>query len=94
MNETGASRAVLIHNDIGQNGLSGISCDGCFVEIKGNRIFSNHYWGMMVKSRSSAYILNNEIFDNRCGGIRIGLNYTASVIIDGNTIRDHTGPGV
>ncbi|CAC5360147.1 unnamed protein product [Mytilus coruscus] len=94
LNETGASRAVLIDNDIGQNGLSGISCDGCFVEIKGNRIFSNHFWGMMVKSRSSAYILNNEIFDNKCGGIRIGSNYTASVIIDGNTIRDHTGPGV
>ncbi|XP_063405158.1 uncharacterized protein LOC134688391 [Mytilus trossulus] len=94
MNETGASRAVIIDNDIGQNGLCGVSCDGCFVEIKGNRIFSNHLWGTMVKSRSSAYILNNDIFDNKCGGIRIGHNYTASVIIDGNTIRDHTGPGV
>ncbi|VDI42249.1 Hypothetical predicted protein [Mytilus galloprovincialis] len=94
MNETGASRAVLIGNDIGQNGLSGISCEGCFIEIKGNRIFSNIFWGMMLTSRSSAYILNNDIFDNKCGGIRIGLNYTASIIIDGNSIRDHTGPGV
>ncbi|CAC5411598.1 unnamed protein product [Mytilus coruscus] len=94
MNETGASRVVLIDNHIGQNGLSGVSCDGGFFEIKGNRIFSNHLWGMMVKTRSSAYILNNEIFDNKCGGIRIGHNYTASVIIDGNTIKDHIGPGI
>lgn len=94
MNENGASRAVLINNDIGQNGLSCISCDGYFVEIKGNRIFSNHYWGMMVKTRSSANILNNDIFENKCDGIRNDQNYTATVIIDGNTIRDHTGPGV
>ncbi|VDI38777.1 Hypothetical predicted protein [Mytilus galloprovincialis] len=94
MNENGASRAVLINNDIGQNGLSGISCEGCYIEIKGNRIFSNNYWGMMVRARSSAYILNNDIFDNKSGGIRHDQNYTASVIIDGNTIRDHTGPGV
>ncbi|CAG2196364.1 unnamed protein product [Mytilus edulis] len=94
LNDTGASKAVLIDNDIGQNGLSGISCDGCYIEIKGNRVFSNNYWGIVMKLRSSAYILNNDIFYNKCGGIRIGHNYTASVIIDGNTIRDHNGPGV
>jgi hypothetical protein len=35
-----------------------------------------------------------DIFENKCGGIRVGINYSASVLIDGNTIRDHTGPGV
>ncbi|CAC5376235.1 unnamed protein product [Mytilus coruscus] len=48
----------------------------------------------MIKSRSSVYIVENDIFENKCGGIRIGTNYSASVIIDGNTIRDHTGPDI
>ncbi|VDH92299.1 Hypothetical predicted protein [Mytilus galloprovincialis] len=92
--EGGASRAVLIDNIIRQNGLSGISFDGGFFEVKGNLIHSNWLWGIMVKSRSYTYIQNNEICENKCGGIRIGHNYTAAVFIDGNTIRDHTGPGI
>ncbi|CAG2196360.1 unnamed protein product [Mytilus edulis] len=94
MDEKGASRAVLCDNIIRQNGLSGISLDGGYYEVKGNTIFSNWLWGMMVKSRSYSYILNNDICENKCGGIRIGHNYTAAVFIDGNTIRDHIGPGI
>jgi hypothetical protein len=56
--------------------------------------FENWLWGLMIKSKSSTYLLNNDIFENKCGGIRVGINYSASVLIDGNTIRDHTGPGV
>ncbi|CAG2242214.1 unnamed protein product [Mytilus edulis] len=92
--EEGASRAVIHDNIIRQNGLSGISFDGGFYEVKGNLIHSNWLWGMMVKSRSYSYIQNNEICENKCGGIRIGHNYTAAVFIDGNTIRDHTGPDI
>jgi hypothetical protein len=40
------------------------------------------------------YPIPRGIFENKCGGIRVGINYSASVLIDGNTIRDHTGPGV
>ncbi|CAG2242225.1 unnamed protein product [Mytilus edulis] len=94
MSEECASRAILNDNIIRQNGLSGISLDGGYFEVKGNRIFSNWLWGMMVKSRSYSYILGNDISENKCGGIRIGHNYTAAVFIDGNTIRDHIGPGI
>ncbi|CAC5416531.1 unnamed protein product [Mytilus coruscus] len=79
MNEEGASKAVLCDNIIRQNGLSGISLDGGYFDVKGNIIYSNLLWGMMVKSRSYSYILNNDIFENKCGGIRIGINYTAAV---------------
>ncbi|XP_076079299.1 uncharacterized protein LOC143049581 [Mytilus galloprovincialis] len=78
MDEKGASRAVLCDNIIRQNGLSGISLDGGYYEVKGNRIFCNWLWGIMVKSRSYSYILNNDICENKCGGIRIGHNYTAT----------------
>ncbi|CAG2222178.1 unnamed protein product [Mytilus edulis] len=88
------SQAIITENTIIQNGLSGISLDGGTYEVSGNKIIDNWLWGMMVKSRSSVYIEGNDIFENKCGGIRIGTNYSASVIIDGNTIRDHTGPAI
>ncbi|CAG2201873.1 STIP1 [Mytilus edulis] len=88
------SQAIITKNTIIQNGLSGMSLDGGTYEVSGNKIIDNWLWGMMIKSRSSVYIVGNDIFENKCGGIRIGTNYSASVIIDGNTIRDHTGPDI
>ena len=89
------SNAVIRHNIISHNGLSGISLDGGIYDLYGNKILDNWLWGIMVKSQSSAYIINNDIFENKCGGIRIGINYSASVILDGNTVRDHhSGPAI
>jgi parallel beta-helix repeat protein len=94
MNSKGGSKCVIVDNVISHNGLSGLSFDGGSYEVKNNKIFENWLWGLMIKSKSSTYLLNNDIFENKCGGIRVGINYSASVLIDGNTIRDHTGPGV
>ena len=93
-NSEGGSKSVIVDNVISHNGLSGLSFDGGSYEVKNNKIFENWFWGLMIKSKSSTYLLNNDIFENKCGGIRVGINYSASVLIDGNTIRDHTGPGV
>ena len=94
MTSKNASSAVIMDNIIIQNGLSGISLDGGSFEIKGNKIVDNWLWGMMIKSKSSLYLVGNDFFENKCGGIRIGVNYSASVIIDGNTLRDHSGPDI
>jgi tetratricopeptide (TPR) repeat protein len=93
MNSKGGSKSVIVDNVISHNGVSGLSFDGGTYEVKSNKIFENWLWGLMVKSKSSTYSLNNDIFENKCGGIRVGINYSASVLIDGNTIRDHTGLG-
>ncbi|XP_053406876.1 uncharacterized protein LOC128559415 [Mercenaria mercenaria] len=93
-NSDGGSSCIIYDNLIYQNGMSGISLDGGSYDVSGNKIFDNWLWGMMVKSRSTANICNNDIFENKCGGIRIGVNYSAPVTIDGNTIRDHTGPAL
>lgn len=85
----------VIHNSvICQNGMSGFSLDGGSFDISGNRIFENWLWGVYLKSRSTVNIANNDIFENKCGGIRIGVNYSSPVVIDGNSIRDHSGPAV
>ncbi|XP_053406877.1 uncharacterized protein LOC128559416 [Mercenaria mercenaria] len=90
----GISKCIIEENLIYQNGMSGLSLEGGSYSISKNRIFDNWLWGMMIKSRSTAYISNNDIFENKCGGIRIGINFSATVTMDGNTIRDHTGPGI
>ncbi|WAR07943.1 STIP1-like protein [Mya arenaria] len=91
---SGGSICTITENIICNNGMSGISFDGGVYTVRGNRIFDNWLWGIMAKSRSSVNIENNDIFKNKCGGIRIGVNYSAVVFVDGNTIRDHTGPGI
>ena len=89
------SNAVIRHNIIRHNGLCGISLNGGIYDLYGNKILDNWLWGIMVKSQSSANIINSDIFENKCGGIRIGMNFSASVILDGNTIRDHhSGPAI
>jgi parallel beta-helix repeat protein len=60
-------------NVISHNGLSGLSFDGGSFEVKNNKIFENWLWGLMIKSKSSTYLLNNDIFENKCGGIRVGI---------------------
>ena len=88
------STARIVDNTIHHNNLSGISLDEGSYEISSNQIFENWCWGVFLKSRASCFFLNNEIFENKCGGIRIGHNYSAQVYLDGNTIRDHSGPGL
>ena len=88
------STARISDNIIRHNGLSGISLDEGSYEMTSNQVFENWCWGVFLKSRASCSFVNNEIFENKCGGIRIGYNYSAQVFLDGNTIRDHTGPGL
>ena len=86
------SVAVFEENVISHNGLCGISLDGGTFIINGNKIFENWCWGVMAKTRASCNITNNDLYNNKCGGLRIGFNYSAVMYLDGNTIRDHTGP--
>jgi parallel beta-helix repeat protein len=69
MNSKGGSKSVIVDNVISHNGLSGLSFDGGSYEVKNNKIFENWLWGLMIKSKSSTYLLNNDIFENKCGGI-------------------------
>ncbi|VDI48371.1 Hypothetical predicted protein [Mytilus galloprovincialis] len=88
------SIVTAIDNIISNNGLSGIFLDGGCFSLKDNTVANNWTWGMYFQNKSSAMVENNEISNNRCGGIRIGVNYSASIIIDGNTIQDHSGPDI
>lgn len=92
--QIGGSSCSIRDSIICQNGMCGISLEGGSYEISGNKIFENWFWGIIAKARSSTNITNNDIFENKCGGIRLGPNYSASVVLDGNSIRDHSGPGI
>ena len=88
------STAVICENSIHHNGFSGVRLNGGSFELLSNLIFDNWCWGVLLLHRSSCMLQNNEIFGNKSGGVRVGHNYSAQVFMDGNTIRDHTGPGL
>ena len=81
-------------NDIHHNMAFGLSLTDCHLSISNNKIFENGFWGILCITRTSAKIMGNDIFGNKCGGIFIGINFCAKVSINSNVIRDHAGPCV
>ena len=84
---------VIRNNDVHHNRPFGLSLDqnSCLL-INNNRIFENGFWGIHAQLRTSATIKENIICGNKCGGIRIGINYSGRIYLDSNTVRDHSGP--
>ncbi|XP_015768891.1 PREDICTED: uncharacterized protein LOC107347468 [Acropora digitifera] len=86
---------AICNNHIHHNGPFGISLDenSCLL-ISTNKIFENGHWGILAKSRTSAIIRENLISNNKCGGIRIGINYSGRIQLESNVIRHNSGPGL
>ncbi|CAC5386834.1 unnamed protein product [Mytilus coruscus] len=90
---------IAVDNIIFQNGLSGVCLEGgCFL-LKNNKISDNWAWGIFIQERSSVFAESNDISSNKCGGIRVGMNYSmnysaSKIIIDGNTIKKNSGPDI
>ena len=83
----------ISENDVHHNGPFGLSLDrNSHLVIRDNKIFENGFWGILAQSRTSAVIKGNLISGNKCGGIFIGVNYSARVHLESNTVRDHGGP--
>ena len=83
----------ISENDVHRNGPFGLSLDrNSHLVIRDNKIFENGFWGILAQSRTSAVIKGNLISGNKCGGIFIGVNYSARVHLESNTVRDHGGP--
>ena len=78
-------------NDIHHNNGFGLESDYCHLSITNNKIFENVFWGIFLKSKTSANIKGNVILSNKCGGISIGVNFSGQVSIQSNVVRDHVG---
>lgn len=81
-------------NDIHYNMAFGLSLTDCHLSISNNKIFENGFWAILCITRTSAKIMGNDIFGNKCGGIFIGINFCGKVAINSNVIRDHAGPSL
>ena len=87
------NKIEISENDVHHNRPFGLSLDGdSHLVIRDNKIFENGFWGILAKSRTSVVIKGNIISGNKCGGIFIGVNYSARVHLESNTVRDHGGP--
>ena len=81
-------------NIISHNGLNGITLDGGTFIVHRNKVFENWLWGILQGNRSSCSLTNNDIFSNKSGGVKYIHTHSGVTYIDGNTIRDHTGPSL
>ena len=87
------TRIVIQNNDVHRNGPFGLSLDdNSQLLISNNKMFENGFWGILAKSGTSAHIARNILFGNKCGGIFIGVNFSGRVHLEGNIVRDHSGP--
>ena len=87
------NKIVIHNNDIHHNRQFGLSLDrNSWLLISNNKILDNGFSGIQAQLRTSAHIVRNIIFGNKCGGIYIGVNYSGVVHLESNIVRDHSGP--
>lgn len=79
-------------NDIHHNMAFGIFSDDSHVSATNNKIFENVFWGILCKLKSSANIMDNVIFSNKCGGICVDASFPGQISVKSNVVRDHAGP--
>ena len=89
------SKEIVIEgNEIYQNGEHGIALyNSSSMLARENKIFDNWFWGINVINKSSGQVSDNIIHNNKCGGIRVEFS-TGKVVLAGNVVRDHNGPGI
>lgn len=90
------SRSPLSLVDCGifQNGSFGISMQNrAAAEVVRCRVFENLFWGINIKGLSSIKAADNMVFGNKCGGLWLGFNGDAKVVLERNAFERNNGMG-
>ena len=90
------TNVIIRRNRIYHNGTFGIRAtfDINSILFESNAVFENLWWGVYVHNNSGGVYKDNEICNNKMGGIRVGYQTpekTPCVVIN-NSIHDNCGP--
>ena len=89
---------TLMRNAVFENYENGIYIRNSEVDIRENKFFENDAWGIWSANNSLCKVLMNEVFRNKCGGIRIGKRFARKEfppsVIELNAVHDNIGPGI
>ena len=93
-----ASKCVtLIRNFVFRNDGSGIYVRNSDVDMRENKFFDNEGWGIWSGTNSWCNVSLNEVFRNKCGGVRVGKRLASQRFppsaVKFNTFHDNQGPG-
>ena len=87
----------LIRNDVFENGENGIFVRNSEVNMKENKFHDNERWGIWSQTNSWCNVSMNDVFRNKCGGVRVGKRLAESVFppceVELNQIHDNLGSG-
>ena len=88
--------AVMLRNKIYHNGTFGFRATLCIndVLLEGNMVFENLWWGIFVHNNSGGLYKNNEICNNKMGGVMIRKRSPGKppCVLENNYIHDNCGP--
>ena len=87
----------LIRNHVFGNDENGVFVRNSEVKVKENKFFDNGLWGIWSQTNSWCNVSMNDVFGNKCGGIRVGKRLTGNEFppseVTMNKIHDNLGPG-
>ncbi|CAB4021803.1 Stress-induced-phospho 1 [Paramuricea clavata] len=86
---------ALMRNHVFGNDSGGIFVKNSDVDMRENKFFDNEGWGIWSQTNSWCNVSMNEVFRNKCGGIRVGKRkkFPPSVV-ELNTVHDNFGPAI
>ncbi|KAG2386673.1 hypothetical protein C9374_002417 [Naegleria lovaniensis] len=87
--------AFLTNVSIFKNTNFGISVDNTgAATLKDCVISESLYYGICVKGDCPLQVTDSQIISNHCGGVRIGINYSAPVFFNNCRVSNNNGPGI
>jgi parallel beta-helix repeat protein len=93
-----SKNVTLIRNNVHNNNTNGIYMVDSLVDVKENKLFDNGAWGIAGEDNPPSNISMNQIFRNKCGGIRHywdpGDKTFSLSVVELNTICYNGGPGL
>ena len=89
---------ALTRNHVFGNDSSGIFVKNSDVDMRENKFFDNEGWGIWAQTNSWCNVSMNEVFRNKCGGIRVGKRLARKKfppsVVELNTVHDNFGPAI
>ena len=88
---------TLIRNEVFGNDENGVFVRNSGVSIKENKFFDHERWGIWSQTNSWCNVSMNDVFGNKCGGVRVGKRLAGNEFppseVTMNNIHDNYGSG-
>lgn len=91
----GETKKIMITSNHVHHCSYGISCQtGCTITLSANVVDKCQFHGITVQDEVSGQIVSNRLSRNGCGGLYIGGNFAAQLLVENNTFQENRAAGI